>query len=47
METPAAQLRPSRAIVLGSASMIGAALPFLVLLLVGACFRCSAAAIGA
>ena len=38
METPAAQLRPSRAIVLGSASTIGAALPFLVLLLVGVLF---------
>jgi len=38
MQTPAAQLRLSRASVLGSASTIGAALPFLVLLLVGALF---------
>jgi branched-chain amino acid transport system permease protein len=38
METPAAQLRPSRANVLGSASTIGAALPFLALLLIGALF---------
>jgi ABC-type branched-subunit amino acid transport system ATPase component/ABC-type branched-subunit amino acid transport system permease subunit len=37
MEMPAAQLRPSRANVLGSASTIGA-LPFLVLLLVGVLF---------
>ena len=38
MDTPAAQLRPSRANVLGSASTIGAALPFLALLLVGVAF---------
>jgi ABC-type branched-subunit amino acid transport system ATPase component/ABC-type branched-subunit amino acid transport system permease subunit len=37
MEMPAAQLRPSRANVLGSASTIGA-LPFLLLLLVGVLF---------
>jgi ABC-type branched-subunit amino acid transport system ATPase component/ABC-type branched-subunit amino acid transport system permease subunit len=37
MEMPAAQLRPSRANALGSASTIGA-LPFLVLLLVGVLF---------
>jgi len=35
MEMPAAQLRPSRANVLGSASTFSAALPFLTLLLVG------------
>jgi branched-chain amino acid transport system permease protein len=35
MQTPAAQLRPSGANVLGSTRPIGAALPFLVLLLVG------------
>jgi branched-chain amino acid transport system permease protein len=35
METPAAQLIPSRANALGSASMIGSALPFLVLLVFG------------
>ena len=35
METPAAQLLPSRANALGSSSMIGAALPFLVLLVFG------------
>jgi branched-chain amino acid transport system permease protein len=38
MNTPAAQLRPSRAQILGSANTLGAALPFLVLLLVGAAF---------
>jgi branched-chain amino acid transport system permease protein len=35
MDTPAAQLHPSRVSLLGSASTFGAALPFLVLLLVG------------
>src|SRR5579862_2702441 len=38
MDTSAAQLRPSRAQILGSASTLGTALPFLVLLLVGAAF---------
>jgi branched-chain amino acid transport system permease protein len=38
MDTPAAQLRPSRASVRGPAGTIGAALPFLVLLLVGVLF---------
>jgi len=38
METPAAQVLPSRANALGSASMIGSALPFLVLLLIGLLF---------
>ena len=38
MDTPAAQLRPSRAQILGSANTLGTALPFLVLLLVGAAF---------
>jgi branched-chain amino acid transport system permease protein len=35
METPAAQLLPSRANALGSPAIVGAALPFLVLLVVG------------
>ena len=38
MDTPAAQLHPNRANVLGSANAIGAALPFLVLLAVGVSF---------
>lgn len=38
METPAAQSRPSRATVPGSTGKLGAALPFLVLLAVGATF---------
>ena len=47
METPAAQLLPGRANVLGAASTIGAALPFLALLLSASRSHCSAAAIGA
>jgi branched-chain amino acid transport system permease protein len=38
MDMSAAQLRPSRAKMLGSANTIGAALPFLVLLLLGVAF---------
>jgi len=38
MDTPAAQLRPSRPNVLGSASTFSAALPFLALLVVGVAF---------
>jgi branched-chain amino acid transport system permease protein len=38
MDTPAAQLRPSRAQLLGSANTLGTALPFLLLLLLGAAF---------
>ena len=38
METPAVPLHPGRASALGSANLIGAALPFLVLLLVGILF---------
>jgi branched-chain amino acid transport system permease protein len=38
MDTSTAQLRPSRAHLLGSANTLGTALPFLLLLLVGAAF---------
>ena len=38
MDTPAARLRPGRADVQASTSTIGAALPFLALLLLGVTF---------
>jgi branched-chain amino acid transport system permease protein len=38
METPAAQVQPSRANVLGATGTFGAALPFLALLLIGVAF---------